>query len=350
MSGSGQQAAAAAGGRFRFEVDERGGVTVVVDGQPQSHVDPADPGLLAFDYVAHLALVLDALPAGPLRVTHIGGAGLTLARWVQHTRPGSPQVVLEPDAELTAAVRQRLPLPRDHRIRVRDVAGRAGLAALRDGSADVLVLDAYAAGRVPGDLTTVEAWREAARVVGPSGVLVANLADEPGLAYLARVLAGLVAGFAGAHPGSQGGPHEPAERPTGAGGRGTEAPAGREGGPPPGREGGPPPGREGRPPPGREGRPPPGRGVAAPARRDVALLAGRDVLKGRRFGNVVVASAPFGALDRARLRRAVSAAPLPTGLRLGAEVDRWRGGARPFTDADPHPSPEPPDPGRWRIR
>jgi hypothetical protein len=44
-----------------------------------------------------MGLVLDALPCGPLAVTHVGGAGLTLARYVQHTRPGSPQIVLEPD-------------------------------------------------------------------------------------------------------------------------------------------------------------------------------------------------------------------------------------------------------------
>ena len=128
-------------------------MTVVLDGQPQSAVDLDDPERLDFEYVQHLALCIDALaPAGPLRVTHVGGAGLTLPRWVQHTRPGSPQVVLEPDAALTEAVRRELPLPRGHRIRVRPVDGLAGVAALRDASADVVVVDAYAAGRVPPEL------------------------------------------------------------------------------------------------------------------------------------------------------------------------------------------------------
>ncbi|MBA2696071.1 MAG: hypothetical protein H0U62_09605, partial [Actinobacteria bacterium] len=101
-------------------------------GHPQSHVQPDDPTLLVFEYVQHLAMVLDTLPPGRLGVTHVGGAGLTLARYVEHTRPGSPQIVLEPDAALTELVRREVPLPRGHRIRVRPVDGRTGVAALKD--------------------------------------------------------------------------------------------------------------------------------------------------------------------------------------------------------------------------
>ncbi|WP_431473779.1 spermidine synthase [Ornithinimicrobium sp. W1665] len=94
--------------------DERGGATVVRDGHPQSYVDPDDPLLLVFEYVQQFALVLEALrpdPA-PLAVTHVGGAGMTLARWVHRVHPGSPQIVLEPDVPLTELVRRELPLPR----------------------------------------------------------------------------------------------------------------------------------------------------------------------------------------------------------------------------------------------
>ncbi len=96
---------------FAFERDDSGGVTVLLDGHPQSYVHPGDPGLLAFEYVQHLAIVVDVLPAGVVAVTHVGGAGLTLPRYVEHTRPGSPQIVLEPDVALTEAVRREIPLP-----------------------------------------------------------------------------------------------------------------------------------------------------------------------------------------------------------------------------------------------
>lgn len=182
-------AAAGSRGVAQLLTDERGGVTVVLDGHPQSYVDLADPGLLVFEYVQHLALVIDALPAGRVAVTHVGGAGLTLARYVEHTRPGSPQIVLEPDAALTELVRGALPLPRGHRIRVRPEGGAQGIARLRDGSAEVVIVDAYAEGRVPADLVTPGFLAEVSRVLTPVGVLLMNLADEPGLHWVARVAA-----------------------------------------------------------------------------------------------------------------------------------------------------------------
>jgi hypothetical protein len=71
---------------FRIELDEHGGSTVLVDGYPQSYVSLSDPGLLVFGYVQHLGAVLDSLPDGPIAVTHVGGAAMTLPRYVQHTR------------------------------------------------------------------------------------------------------------------------------------------------------------------------------------------------------------------------------------------------------------------------
>jgi spermidine synthase len=177
--------------RIELDWDDRGGVTVVMDGQPQSHVQPDDPTLLVFEYVQHLALVLDILPPGPLAVTHVGGAGLTLARYVEATRPGSPQIVLEPDAALTELIRREVPLPRRHRIRVRPVDGATGVQALADASADVVVTDAYAAGRVPAELTHTAYVEQVARVLRPGGVGLWNLADEPGMRWVARVLATL---------------------------------------------------------------------------------------------------------------------------------------------------------------
>lgn len=177
-----------------FITDERGGVTVLLDGHPQSYVDPADPSNLAFEYVAQMALALDALaPPGPLAVTHVGGAGLTLPRYVAHSRPRSPQIVLEPDAATTESVRRELPLPRGHRIRVRAEDGAAGVAALADASADAVLLDAFADGRVPAALGAVEFLAQTARVLRPGGLLIANVADEPARRYLGRFAAGCAA-------------------------------------------------------------------------------------------------------------------------------------------------------------
>ncbi|MBD5063804.1 spermidine synthase, partial [Xanthomonas citri pv. citri] len=81
---------------------------------------------------------------------------MCLARYVAATRPTSPQIVCEPDAELTAEVRLKAPLPVRSGIKVRPVDGRSGVAAMREDFADVVILDAFDGARVPGDLVTVE--------------------------------------------------------------------------------------------------------------------------------------------------------------------------------------------------
>lgn len=178
--------------------DHRGGATIERDGHPQSYVHPDDPLLLVFEYVEQFALVLEALrpdPA-PLAVTHVGGAGMTLARWVHRVHPGSPQIVLEPDTALTALVRRELPLPRGHRVRVRPVTGQVGICALREGSADVVVLDAYQDGRVPADLVGTWWIGELDRVLAPDGLVLVNASDSPPLPWVARLCATLRTRFA----------------------------------------------------------------------------------------------------------------------------------------------------------
>jgi spermidine synthase len=171
--------------------------TLKVGRTDQSYVDLDDPRRLEFDYLEQIALVLDQLaPAGtPLRTVHVGGAAMSLARYVAATRPRSAQIVLEPDTELTAFVREHLPLPARSGIRVRGVDGRSGVAALRDGYADVVIVDAFVGPRTPAELTSLEFWTDVRRVLRPSGTVLMNVTDRGPLAYGRRVLAGLAARF-----------------------------------------------------------------------------------------------------------------------------------------------------------
>ena len=173
--------------------DRPGTFLLRMSGLDQSCVDLGDPTRLVFDYVRRMGDVVDAAaaPGEPLRVVHVGGAAMTLPRYVAATRPGSAQVVLEPAADVTDLVRRELPLPRRSGIKVRAVDGRSGIAALRDGHAQLVLVDAFADGRVPADLVTVERFDDLARVLDDAGLLVLNLTDRAPFGWSRRVLAGV---------------------------------------------------------------------------------------------------------------------------------------------------------------
>ncbi|MTE23556.1 spermidine synthase [Microbacterium sp. ZXX196] len=248
------------------------GYEVIVDGTPQSHVDPADPTHLAFEYVARMGAVIDQLPAGPISAVHLGAGGLTLPRYVAHTRPGSRQQVVELEQPLVDLVRAELPLPRDAQVRIRVGDARAGLGrvppAMR-GSVDLVVSDVYSGAQTPAHLTTVEFYREAAALLAPGGVLLVNVADGAGLAFARRQVATVRDVL----------PH-------------------------------------------------------------VAILAEVQVLKGRRFGNLVLA-ASARELPTEWLPRLMAAGPHPAKVAEGAEVRAFAGDAAPATDADATASPKP---------
>jgi spermidine synthase len=172
------------------DADRDGSWMLLVNGTPQSHVDLHDPTHLEFEYIRRIGHVLDlaAEPGAPIDVVHLGGGALTLPRYVDVTRPGSRQRVMEIDEPLTDLVREYLPLPKRSRIRVRAADARTGLAALPTDSADVVLSDVFAGARTPAHLTSVEYVADAARVLRPGGIFAANVADGPPLRF-ARVQA-----------------------------------------------------------------------------------------------------------------------------------------------------------------
>jgi SAM-dependent methyltransferase len=185
-------------GTASVEAEADGTFVLRVDGSLQSQIDLADPTNLAFEYVRRIGDVLDAVAPRkqPVSVVHVGGAGLTLARYVAATRPRSRQIVLEPDEDLTEFVREALPVPKRAGIKVRPTSGRAGLPGIYADSADVVIVDAFVREAVPANLVTSEFVAECARVLRPGGVLVHNLIDgSAGLAFIRRVAATVRAGL-----------------------------------------------------------------------------------------------------------------------------------------------------------
>jgi spermidine synthase len=75
---------------------------------------------------------------------------------------------------------------------------------------------------------------------------------------------------------------------------------------------------------------------------EVALIADAGVLRGRRFGNLVLVASPR-PLPVDRLTRLAAADPMPGRVLHGDSLTRFAAGAKPVTDENASPSPAPPD-------
>ncbi|MFB9308809.1 spermidine synthase [Agromyces hippuratus] len=170
---------------FEADVFSKHGLTLLVDGTAQSHVDPLDPTHLFFEYTRRIGHVIDASGTtdAPPRVLHLGGGALTLARYVAATRPGASQLVVELDRELLDAVLERLPLPEG--AHVDPVVGdAASVIVTLDGGFDLVIVDLYANLQAPAFVATVEFMGGCLRLLSPGGVLAVNVADAAGLGRL----------------------------------------------------------------------------------------------------------------------------------------------------------------------
>lgn len=252
-------------------------VTLYVNGVPSSGLDLSDPGFLDFEYMQQMAAVIDVLPAGPLRALHLGAAGSALARYVEHERPDSRQLGVDLDARLVELVREWFALPRSPLLRLRADDAGRALAGVRPDSFDIVIRDVFAGDLTPGHLLGTRFARAARRALRPGGVLLLNCADRPPLTVARRELASLAEAF---------GP--------------SAAPSGR-----------------------------------------LAAIAEPAILKGRRYGNVVLVAVRDGT-DHTDLRvpalgRALRTLAVPATLLAGEDATRFAGTAAALETA-PEPA------------
>jgi hypothetical protein len=144
-----------------------------------SYIDLADPRHLEFAYMRAFGTVVDAMrPAGePISALHIGGGGGTLPRYVDATRPGSDNLIIEIDQGVIDIDREQLGLVTGNGIEVEVRDGRTALRTQPDRGRDLVVMDAFGGVAVPWHLTTREVVQDVQRVLGPDGVYLVNVID-----------------------------------------------------------------------------------------------------------------------------------------------------------------------------
>jgi spermidine synthase len=251
-----------------------GAFTLTVDGTPQSHVNLDDPSDLFFEYVQRMGHVIDRLgmPGEPITAVHLGAGALTLPRYVEATRPGSRQQVIELESDIVDFVRAELPWSKKASIRVRHGDAREVLGKLPaglHGTVDLVVVDVFSGARTPAHVTSIEFYRLAVALLSPRGIILVNVADGPGLVFARSQAATLSAAIG-----------------------------------------------------------------------NVAVLAETQILKGKRFGNLVMVGSaselPFDWMPRL-----LAAGPHPSKVVLGPELREFIAGAPVVTDGTAIPSPPP---------
>jgi len=175
----------------------RGGRLVLQDGVESSYVDTLDPTHLEFEYLRHLARIVDTLhpKRRPMSFVQVGGGPCALARYLDATRKDLRAVVVERDPVIVEIAREWLGLRTSPRLQVRIADGRDEIAKLPDASADVVVIDAFDGVIVPHHLVTRECVAEVRRVLRPGGVHLMNLIDIPPLDFAGAVVATLARAY-----------------------------------------------------------------------------------------------------------------------------------------------------------
>ncbi|MCF3140968.1 MULTISPECIES: fused MFS/spermidine synthase [unclassified Paenarthrobacter] len=171
-----------------------GSFVLSIGGAEQSHVNLQDPAEIFYEYLRRIGHVVDlaAEPGKPITALHLGAGALTLARYIQATRPGSDQYAVELERELLDFVLQKLPMPdgtalSTHIGDARDALGELP-AHLRF---DVVILDIFSGPEAPAHIACQEFYEEAAARLSPNGVLIINVGDEPALTLVRSQVAAL---------------------------------------------------------------------------------------------------------------------------------------------------------------
>ncbi|BCW19513.1 spermidine synthase [Arthrobacter sp. NtRootA9] len=171
-----------------------GGYVLSIGGAEQSHVNLAHPEDVFYEYLRRVAHLVDlaAPPGAALRALHLGAGALTLARYIQATRPGSVQYAVELERELLDFVLRQLPLPEGTDLHTIIGDAREALGGLEpELRFDVVILDIFSGPEAPEHIACAGFYREVREKLAPGGLLVVNVGDEPALTLVRSQVAAL---------------------------------------------------------------------------------------------------------------------------------------------------------------
>lgn len=167
--------------QLAMDGDRDGGWLLTMDGVMMSYVALGDPTYLDFEYTRWIGDLIDSIgaPGEPLRVLHLGAAACTLGVYVEATRPGSWQVLVEIDDALIEVVRQQFGVRSSRRFRVVHADAYDALCQSEAARFDVVIRDAFVGRATPEHLQNGQLLDEVRRVLRPGGLYITNIGENP---------------------------------------------------------------------------------------------------------------------------------------------------------------------------
>ena len=142
------------------------------NGAPQSGIALDDNPELLFDYIQRLLEVTISL--NPQRILVIGGGAFTLPSALLAQLPNAHIDAVEIDPALPRLAYKYFNLPRNRRLKIITDDGRNYIDNYR-ATYNLIIVDAFSGYDIPISLLTVEAAKEYARLISPSGTLALNV-------------------------------------------------------------------------------------------------------------------------------------------------------------------------------
>ncbi len=182
-------------GRVTDDGDDPSLRFLVLDTLRHGAVDLDDPTHLEFRYINIIGDTIDAMAAGPIDALHLGGGAFSVPRYINATRPGSTNLVLEIDPLLVDVATDEFGLVTGPDLRVITGDARLTVTDLETDGYDLIVGDVFGGLAVPWHLTTTEFIAELDRVLRPDGIYVMNVIDGHGNRFVEAELATLARHF-----------------------------------------------------------------------------------------------------------------------------------------------------------
>lgn len=156
---------------------------LVIDGALHSSISYEDPSKMYFDYTKRLSSLVESLFSGwdTISTLHLGAGALSMARYIEATRPGSTQVAVEIEPDLYDFVESVVPFVNKENIQL--IVGDAK-DFVEDANKDfknlfdLVIVELFLGSETTTDITTLEFFRSVKGLLSTNGVIVLNVVDS----------------------------------------------------------------------------------------------------------------------------------------------------------------------------